>query len=227
MKIALTYTGNPQKHQYYVDWLKENDAIDVVKLSADNDNLSELKNCNALVLSGGIDIHPKFYGGNINYPGAPENFNERRDEFEIASFNAALQNNMPILAICRGMQLINVIQKGTLIQDIIDGNINKIHKGNPDKQHSVIIKEGTLLHDITGKTFGEISTAHHQAVDKIGEELMINCIADDGTIEGIEWKDKTGKPFMLGIQWHPERMYLFQDRALSKTIRNQFIAAIQ
>lgn len=227
MKIALTYTGYPQKHQYYIDWLKANENIDVVKLCADENNLNELNSCDALVLSGGIDIHPRFYNGKTDYPGAPEKFNEKRDEFEISSFYLAQQNNIPVLGICRGLQLINVIHKGTLIQDISDESVNKIHRGNPDQRHTVIIKEGTLLHDLTGKTTGHISTAHHQAIDKEGDGLMISAMADDGTVEGIEWKDKTGKPFMAAVQWHPERMFSFEDITLSKTIRDGFIKEIE
>ena len=227
MKIALTYTGNPAKQQYYVDWLKANEDIDIVNLSADDNNLDEINNCDALVLSGGIDIHPKFYGGNANYAGAPEKFNEKRDEFEINAFQSAQQNNIPVLGICRGMQLINVIHKGTLIQDLGDESLNQIHKGNPDKYHPVSIGEETLLHDITGETKGEINSAHHQAIDKAGEGLLINCKAPDGTIEGIEWKEKTRKPFMLAIQWHPERMFQLPDAPLSKTLRKQFIEEIK
>jgi putative glutamine amidotransferase len=133
------------------------------------------------------------------------------------------------LGICRGMQLINVIHKGTLIQNLEDESLIEVHKGNPDKHHPVSIGEDTLLHQISGQTRGEINSAHHQAIDKPGEGLLINCKADDGTIEGVEWKDKAGKPFMLAVQWHPERMFRLQlqDSPLSKTIRDQFISAIR
>ena len=71
------------------------------------------------------------------YPGAPEKFNEKRDEFEIAAFKSALEKKLPVLGICRGMQLINVIHQGTLIQNLGDEKLNKIHKGNPDKRHHI------------------------------------------------------------------------------------------
>jgi putative glutamine amidotransferase len=229
MKIGLTKTRSPEKHQFYVDWLKGNEDIEIIKLSVADNNFNEINNCDALVLSGGIDVHPKFYTGKINYPGSPKEFNEKRDEFEIAAFRSAQENNIPVLGICRGMHLINVIHKGTLIQDIGNESLIKVHQGEPDNNHPVIIGEETLLHHITGQTKGEINSAHHQAIDKPGEGLLINCKAADGTIEGIEWKEKAGKPFMLAIQWHPERMFRFQlqDSPLSKAIRNQFISAIK
>lgn len=229
MKIGLTQTENPEKHQFYVEWLKANEEIEILTLSADKDNLDEINNCDALVLSGGIDVYPGFYGSNsIDYPGAPEKFNEKRDEFEIDVFKSALEKKLPVLGICRGMQLINVIHKGTLIQNLGDEELIKIHKGNPDKRHDISIGEETLLHDITGQTQGEINSAHHQSIDKLGKGLLINCRAEDGTIEGIEWEDKKDKAFMLAIQWHPERMFKVQleDSPLSKTIRNRFIEEI-
>jgi putative glutamine amidotransferase len=229
MKIALTHTGNPEKHQYYMDWLKANDNIEIVALSAEADNLAELDNCDALVLSGGIDVQPQLYGGETVFSGAPEKFNEKRDGFEIAAFESAQAMHIPVLGVCRGMQLINVIHNGTLIQNLGDDTLNKTHKGTPDKQHPVTIKDNTLLRQLTGEKTGTINSAHHQAVAKLGDGLLINSYAADGTVEGIEWKDKSGKPFMLAIQWHPERMFRFglQDTALSKTIRDEFIAAIK
>ncbi|MEP6595862.1 MAG: gamma-glutamyl-gamma-aminobutyrate hydrolase family protein [Ginsengibacter sp.] len=227
MKIAITRTEKDDKLQYYIDWLKANEDIDTITLSAVENNLDELNKCDALVLTGGIDIHPKFYGGNTIYTGAPEKFNEKRDEFEITTFHSAQKNNLPILGICRGMQLINVIQTGTLIQDHDDENLHEIHKGNPDKYHHVNIEEGSLLHEIIGFTKGEINSAHHQAIDLAGKDLLINCKADDGTIEGVEWKDKTGKPFMLAVQWHPERMFKQMDSPFSKKLRGKFILEVE
>lgn len=75
MKIGLTRTENPEKHQFYVDWLKGNDDIEIVTLSAKDNNSNELNDCDALVLSGGTDIDPVFYGGLLHYPKAPEHWN--------------------------------------------------------------------------------------------------------------------------------------------------------
>jgi putative glutamine amidotransferase len=229
VKIALTRTDNPQKHQYYQDWLREVENVEVITLSAEDDNLKEMRTCDALVLSGGRDIHPKYYGSkNLDYRGAPDNYNEQRDDFEIATFKQARDNGLPVLGICRGLQLINVICKGTLIQNLDDDD-DKTHQGNPDKIHPVYIQPGTLLFDIVGHQQGEVNSAHHQAIDRLGEGLLINSVAADGTIEGIEWQQKSERPFMLAVQWHPERMFRFhlEKSDLSMKIRDRFVEEIK
>jgi putative glutamine amidotransferase len=230
VKIALTRTDNPEKHQYYQNWLEEVENVEVITLSAQDNNLSEVEACEGLVLSGGRDIHPKYYGSeNLEYKGAPENYSEKRDDFEIAAFKQARDKDLPILGICRGLQLINVICKGTLIQSLDDFDEDKTHLGNPDKIHSVFIQPETLLYDIVGHKEGVVNSAHHQAIDRLGEGLLVNSRAGDGTIEGIEWKQKSGSSFMLAIQWHPERMFRFhlEKSDLSKKIKDRFIEEIK
>jgi putative glutamine amidotransferase len=230
VKIGLTKTENPEKHQYYVDWLKGNDDIEIVTLSSDEGNLEELDFCDALVLSGGIDIYPRFYRGSEQYPDAPKNgWNKERDVFEINAFDSSFERQIPVLGICRGLQMINVLNKGTLQQHLQTEELIQTHKGNPDKQHAVNIIENSLLHQLTGVEQAMVNSAHHQAIDKLGQGLMANCMSEDGIIEGIEWADKTGKPFMLAVQWHPERMFRFQmqEAPLSKILRSKFIESIR
>lgn len=229
MKIGLTHTENPEKHQFYVDWLKANEDIEIVKLSAEDRNLDELNSCDGLVLSGGIDIHPRFYGNSIaDYTGAPETFNEARDEFEMAAFQLAQENKLPVLGICRGMQLINVIYKGSMLQDL-DSRLKPVHIGNPDKSHDVKIKQGTVLSGIIKNETASINSAHHQAIEKLGNGLVVNAVSADGVIEGIERIQTDGKPFLLAIQWHPERMFHFglENSAGSAAIRQRFIEEVK
>ena len=163
------------------------------------------------------------------YPNAPEQFNEKRDEFEIAVFEKCIQNNIPMLGVCRGMQLVNCIQGGTLTQDI--GTVsNMIHKYDQnDKAHGINIFAGTLLNEITEAERTVTNSAHHQAIKLLGNGLAINCTSDDGFIEGVEWSDKENKPFFIGIQWHPERMFKLQlaSSPVSKNIRDRFINEIK
>lgn len=230
IKIGLTYTGTEEKHNNYVNWLKGNDDIEIVKLSAEDDNLDKAKELDAIVFSGGVDAHPKNYGkSNTNYPNAPENFNVTRDEFETELFYLSQSQNLPVLGVCRGMQLLNCVLGGDLTQDI-GTDANDIHRndGN-DKKHSITVLPNTLLSKITKVEEDNANSAHHQSIGHIGNGLMINARSDDGIIEGIEWADKENKPFLLGIQWHPERMYKLDMQAspLSKNIRDYFINEVK
>jgi putative glutamine amidotransferase len=227
MKIGLTYTGYGEKHENYVKWLKGNNAgITVIKLSAEGDR-ELIKQCDALVLSGGIDISPEFYGGASVYPKQPRGgWKRERDVFERECFEFAMECAMPVLGVCRGLQLINVLLKGTLVQDLGEKGDATHEWLNDDKRHPVELEEGSLLHAIAGEKSGEANSAHHQAIARLGEGLAVNCRAEDGIIEGIEWAEPAGKPFMIAVQWHPERMFVnqFPDRRLYATIRDRFIA---
>lgn len=230
MKIGLTYTGYEHKHQNYLNWLKGHDDIEIITLSAEKDNAARIKECDGLVLTGGIDIDSGFYQGSPDYPNKPEEgWNTGRDLFEKQLYEYALKHAIPVLAVCRGLQLVNVLQGGTLEQDL--GTLNETHKAinELDKGHNIDVYKGTLLSEIARVETGIVNSAHHQAIEKLGEGLMINCKAGDGTIEGAEWKDKTGKPFLLCVQWHPERMYKLQlqDTPLSINIRNRFITELK
>jgi len=228
MKIALTYTGSDEKHNNYVRWLKANDDITVIKISADDNSLNEVKDCDALVLSGGIDIDPEFYNQHTDYANAPQAFHKERDQFEFAAFQSALENGKPVLGICRGLQLVNCFFGGGLEQDL-GNDLNKIHRSEKkDKAHGLTIERGTVLHQMVQTERSVVNSAHHQAVKKLGEGLKVNCTADDGTIEGFEWADGPNRPFLLCIQWHPERMFQFGlgHSPLSKNIRDTFIEVI-
>jgi len=231
MRIGLTYTGTEEKHQNYINWLKGytvNSTLEIITLSATQNNAYELEHLDGLVLSGGVDTHPAFYKGQSGYPNAPEEYDQARDVFEIALFNKSQLLQLPVLGVCRGMQLINCTLGGDLVQDIGDER-NKIHRFDKnDKAHGLQVESNSLLYTITGAERTVVNSAHHQALNRLGEGLQINCLSDDGIIEGVEWIDKTNKPFLLCIQWHPERMYKFQlaGTAVSKNIRDRFIEAV-
>ncbi|MEO6229290.1 MAG: gamma-glutamyl-gamma-aminobutyrate hydrolase family protein [Ferruginibacter sp.] len=227
LKIGLTFTGTPEKHNNYVNWLKGNDNIEITTLSTTENNLDEIADMDGIVLSGGVDMHPKIYGSTeINYPNAPDEFEESRDEFEISVFNLSQQYNKPLLSICRGMQLVNAIQGGSFIQDLGPEGNNLHRVETTDKQHPINILPGSLLYEIIGDTDSLANSAHHQAVLMPGKNLLVNAHSPEGVVEGLEWEDKTGKPFFLAIQWHPERMYKLGIEGLptSTNIRERFIA---
>jgi putative glutamine amidotransferase len=224
MKIGITEN---RKYHNYFDWMEGAGDVEVVKLSVDSHE--NVEDCDGIVLSGGIDLHPKYYKASIHYPGAPDKgFETNRDEFEFAVLEKCLKNSIPLLGICRGLQLINVFFKGTLIQDL--GSKNVIHESNgDDRKHNVKVEEGTILHDIVQVNSGTVNSAHHQAIDKLGENLVVNSYSEDGVIEGIEWKNKNNGFFMLAVQWHPERMSKSEltDSPLTKNIRDHFISVVK
>ncbi len=165
---------------------------------------SYIATINGLLITGGhFDISPEHYGVQEKHDKtAPK---ARRTEFEFAITKKALEKKIPILGICGGEQLINVILGGTLLQHIPDSIPNALEheQKTPRTQagHDIAVKEGTLLHRIVGKTKMSVNTSHHQAVEKTGAGVVVNCHAPDGVIEGIEY---TQHPFCLGVEWHPE-----------------------
>jgi acyl-CoA reductase-like NAD-dependent aldehyde dehydrogenase/gamma-glutamyl-gamma-aminobutyrate hydrolase PuuD len=227
-RIGISFTET--NFQYYWKWFSHEDLqdnIELVELSFEKNNLEDVYSCDGFILSGGIDIDPSLY--KENFAGAEET-NVVRDLFESKIYEYSQIHRLPILGICRGMQLVNVLHGGRLIQDL--GNLNDLHKKNEkDKYHEVKIEKGTLLSEVIGESLGIVNSAHHQAVDKdaVGRGLMISAysVGDDNTIEGIEFKDKSDKAFMLCVQWHPERMIGKNENAFSKKIKNRFLEEIR
>jgi putative glutamine amidotransferase len=163
-----------------------------------------LDTIDGLVITGGaFDVPPALYGNHAVHKTVTTK--ERRTFFEHAITRGALARRKPILGICGGEQLLNVILGGTLIQHIPDEIPGALahEQSNPRTEpgHTVRIKEGTLLHRIVGVKEMSVNSAHHQAVATVGESVIINAVAPDGVIEGIEY---TAHPFCLGVEWHPE-----------------------
>jgi putative glutamine amidotransferase len=122
------------------------------------------------------------------------------------------------------LQLVNVSQGGSLLQDIEEaGKQSHRTEAGADQKHAIQIQLGSLLADITGITEGVVNSAHHQAIDRIGEHLRVNCLSADGIAEGIEWKDKKNRAPLLCVQWHPERIENKNTYPLSKKIRDWFL----
>jgi acyl-CoA reductase-like NAD-dependent aldehyde dehydrogenase/gamma-glutamyl-gamma-aminobutyrate hydrolase PuuD len=230
MKKRLGISFTKTNFQNYWNWFTKEDLhndIELVELSFEKNNSEEINTCDAFVLTGGIDIHPSLYHEDLN---GTEKTEIARDLFEKKIFEYSQIHNLPLLGICRGMQLVNVLQGGKLIQDL--ENSNATHRKNEtDKRHEVKVENDSLLGEVVVNSSGKINSAHHQAVDKnfLGKNLKVSAYSnsDDKTVEAIEFKDKSGKAFMLCVQWHPERMLDKEENTFSKNIKKIFLAEIR
>ena len=225
MKITIGITATSANYHNYPAWIID-EGVSIIQLIPENE--SALNDCHAIILTGGIDTHPKFYKSSIlDYPNAPKEFNVERDEFELRVFKYACSHKLPILAICRGMQLVNIALGGDILQDIEAVGKNNHHRnGSVDGIHDVRIMPGTLLANIADNQIGIVNSAHHQALGNIAPELIINAWSPDGIAEGTEWKNKKGKPYLLCVQWHPERLIKSQpENPLTKNILSSFLEA--
>ncbi len=160
-----------------------------------------------LILSGGEDINPTFYNQSAHEK--LQEISAIRDRFEIDLFNKVLPTNKKILGVCRGHQLINVAMGGTLIQDIPSIKPSLIaHSSNEDKWftkgHAINIQPNTKLYKMFNQSYTHVNTIHHQAIDRIAEDLEVSASADDGIIEACESKKYIN---LLSVQWHPETMW--------------------
>jgi putative glutamine amidotransferase len=151
----------------------------------------------ALILAGGSDIDPGSYGAKP-HPETKKTWPER-DRFEIALGTRALERDMPVLGICRGMEMLNVIHGGTLNQHLG----LELHRHTPGvfTDHRVALEPGSLAARVVGSDTTEVKSAHHQGVEELGEGVVVTGHADDGVVEAIELPDKS---FAVGVLWHPE-----------------------
>lgn len=177
-----------------------------------------------LYATGGYDIDPTLFGeephpklGTI----LPE-----RDTFEISIMKKMLELEKPILGVCRGSQTLNIALGGDMYQDIYAQISSPLlqHRQNAPKyygSHFVRVKEGSLLHRLTGKTELRVNSRHHQANRNVRNPLQVCATASDGVIEAIE---STEHEFVLALQWHPENMFMANDTP-SAAIFNGFVSA--
>ncbi len=162
-----------------------------------------LPRLDGLVLSGGGDIDPARYGAARNPESGPAGTD--RDSAEIALCQAALDLGLPLLGICRGLQVINVALGGTLYQHLPDIVGHDGHRPGPGRygSHDVRVAADSRLARVLGRTELPVPTHHHQAIEQLGRGLAATAWTADGIVEAAEAHDE-GAPFMLAVQWHPE-----------------------
>ncbi|MEX2425937.1 MAG: gamma-glutamyl-gamma-aminobutyrate hydrolase family protein [Thermomicrobiaceae bacterium] len=194
----------------YTEGVEAADGIPLVIPPQANNVEAILDRLDGLLLSGGGDIDPAHYGDRYHHDNT-YGIDELRDRFELDLFAAALARDMPILCICRGIQVANVALGGTLIQDIAGEFSDQIeHRQHvagytaPDKSHRVTVEPDSRLHDVFGAEEIETNSFHHQALRDVADELVVVGRAADGTIEAV---DRPASTWFLGLQWHPEMMF--------------------
>lgn len=191
MNPRILLAAKPKKENYAAA-VKACGGIPVLEY-----NPEELDSFDGLILCGGSDIDPAYYGEEIN---GSEKIDLERDEAEFALAKAFLKAGKPVFGICRGYQLLNILFGGSLHQHIETAHIHRADE-NGDKVHPVIAEKESILSGLYGERFS-VNSSHHQAIKVIGEGLRVTLRSEEGVIEGFEHEHLP----VLGVQWHPERM---------------------
>jgi putative glutamine amidotransferase len=202
MRVAVTF-GNAARLGPYLTAL-ESAGIEAAQ------NPPSLDSLDGLLLTGGSDINPARYGQ--SNAGSDE-VDDARDELELSLLREALAAGVPVLAICRGLQLFNVACGGTLVQHLASTDVHQqkprgAEAGKHPPAHRVWIAPETRLAQIMGAGGYDVNSRHHQAVESLGQGLSVSAISEDGVIEAIEMP---GEAFTVAVQWHPEDRILVSE----------------
>jgi putative glutamine amidotransferase len=207
-RIGITRSGSVERiapsYQSYHDRVAEagGEPVDLhTALTASHAAIAD--GLDGLILAGGPDVVPARYGAEA--AAETDRGDPPRDELEFGVLREALARDLPVFAICRGQQVLNVALGGTLLQHIASGEHRALDEGRGDSRwHEVTVEPGTRLAALIGAGTVETNSRHHQAVpaDGVGEGLIVSAVAADGIIEGVE---APAYRWVLGVQWHPER----------------------
>jgi putative glutamine amidotransferase len=228
-RIAITVgsSGAERGYDNYIQRVRDADAEPVIAAPG-LDAVAFLDTVDALLVTGGTDVDPARYGEaadpELMEPDGP------RDESEIALIQEAMRRDLPVLAICRGHQVLNVACGGRL-QQHIPGDGHRAHAEPPHESrwHDVEVHEASVLATLIGAGPRRVNSRHHQAVreNMLGEGLLPSAISPDGMVEGLE---SPSHRFVLGVQWHPERPEMSEESrtlfaALAEAAREAHLAA--
>lgn len=210
VKILISKEKSDKADMLYSDWLKRYDNVDcyyAYPMGIDS-ALSVLANCDGILLTGGRDVYPDNYG-KINDTARCGSFDRYRDSLEFALIDYAIKNKIPLFGVCRGEQIINISQGGTLHIDIptdFDTTVTHRLPGYERAIHPVRLDPGSCLFRTCSVKQGDVVSNHHQGIENLGDNIKICAYSSDNLPEAIEWNDTTGLAFMMAVQWHPETM---------------------
>ncbi len=227
IRIAISKEKSESSTTKYADWLLRHDTtieyFNMYPMGIDS-ALNILTTCDGLLLTGGVDVFPGNYS-KINDTARCGTFDRYRDSLEFALIKTAIANKTPIFGVCRGEQILNISQGGTLYIDIpTDYDTTTSHRllGFGRVEHDVKLVENTLLANICNPlSKNNVVSNHHQGIEKLGNGLFISAYSDDRLPEAIEWTSNTEHPFLMAVQWHPETMDTLHP--LSAPLAKQFL----
>jgi putative glutamine amidotransferase len=225
VRIAVSKTSDN-----YEAWLHGADPyaviVDMYGMTIDS-ALFVLSTCQGLLLTGGGDVNPAYYGKSNELSKCKE-IDNYRDSLELALINQALFARMPVFGICRGEQILNVALGGSLLTDIPADAGTKVTHDLPadskDPMHSIKIDPQSDLYQLAGIEKGIVNSSHHQSVDIIAGGMKISASSEDGVVEAIEREFPIGKSYIMAVQWHPERLDKNPD--LSRPLADKFLEQI-
>ncbi len=227
MRIGLSFDQGTPKYRLYLGALlaaAEHAGLPIVPLwMASPEKPLEpyfLETLDGICFTGGADVEPQRYG--LEDPHGLCKTCPGRDEQELAMLERAFERRLPILAVCRGMQLLNVHRGGTLIPDL-DSAAD--HLLRDDERHTIQIEATSALGRLARTSEAVVTSSHHQAVGKIGNGLKAIAWHQDRTIEALTWNAPLRKPWMMAVQWHPERMSLSEP--LAGSLYKGFLQAVK
>ena len=191
---------------------------------------AQVEGLDGFVLPGSpADVEPSRYGAARH--GKTKTLDPARDRTDSVILDHAIAERKPVLAICYGCQILNVHQRGTLVQDIPEERPGKETHGNTDlaagvkkgdAEHDATLAVGSLLAKLAGAERVHINSSHHQSIDRLGDGLRVTARSTEGIVEGVELQDE--RNWVVGVQWHPERM---TEDAFAQRIFGEFVAAVE